>query len=80
MGLGTVEILIIILGAILLFGGKGLPGFAKSLGRGLREFQNATRDIKKEAKNISNSLEEISKEVNDTVNQSIEDEKKSGNS
>tara|TARA_Y100000590_G_scaffold384479_1_gene455903 strand:- start:528 stop:770 length:243 start_codon:yes stop_codon:yes gene_type:complete len=80
MGLGTAEILIIILGAILLFGGRGLPEFAKSLGRGLREFQNATRDIKKEAKNISNSLEEISKEVNDTVNQSIEDEKKSGNS
>lgn len=39
--IGTGE-LILILGAVLvLFGGKRLPEFAKSLGKGIREFKKA---------------------------------------
>ena len=77
MGLGTSEILIIILGIILLFGGKGLPGLARRLGKSLREFQNATRDIKEEVKSVSESFEEASEEINDTLNRSIKDKSNS---
>lgn len=38
--------LIVILGLILLlFGGKRLPEFAKSLGKGIREFKKACNGI-----------------------------------
>jgi sec-independent protein translocase protein TatA len=45
---GFQEILIILLVALLLFGGRRLPELAKSLGNGLREFRSALGDIKRE--------------------------------
>ena len=45
---GPWEIVIILVIVLLLFGGKKLPELARGLGKGLREFKNASRDIKKE--------------------------------
>ncbi len=59
MGLGPWEISLIILGIILLFGGKKLPELARGLGLGLREFKKAKDGIKDEVHNIS---DEVSKE------------------
>lgn len=39
--LGTGEILVILIVILILFGGKKLPEFAQSLGRGIREFKKA---------------------------------------
>lgn len=39
--MGTGEILIILLVILILFGGKKLPEFAQSLGKGIREFKKA---------------------------------------
>ena len=55
-GLGTGELIIILIVILLLFGGKKLPEFAKGLGSGLREFKNASRDIKKE---VDNAVDEV---------------------
>ena len=38
--------MIIILVVLLLFGAKRIPELAKGLGRGIREFKDATREIK----------------------------------
>ncbi len=51
-GIGTWEILIILLVALLVFGGKQLPQVAKGIGRGLRDFQKATQDAKDEIQKI----------------------------
>ena len=38
---GSGEILVILLVVLILFGGKKLPEFAQSLGKGIREFKKA---------------------------------------
>jgi sec-independent protein translocase protein TatA len=39
--IGTGELILILCVALLLFGGKKLPEFAKNLGKGIREFKRA---------------------------------------
>jgi sec-independent protein translocase protein TatA len=41
-GLGGTEIFLIILVLLLFFGGKRIPELAKGLGRGIREFKDAS--------------------------------------
>ena len=57
-GLGTGELIIILIVILLLFGGKKLPEFAKGLGSGLREFKNASRDIKKEVNDAASEADD----------------------
>jgi sec-independent protein translocase protein TatA len=40
-GLGTGEIMVILIVVLLIFGGKKIPELARGLGKGLREFQKA---------------------------------------
>jgi sec-independent protein translocase protein TatA len=42
---GIQEILLILLIALLLFGAKRLPEIGRGLGKGIREFKKASRDI-----------------------------------
>lgn len=53
-GLGPMEIFLIVLALLLLFGGKKLPELMRGAGRGIREFKdavnNATAEEKKEEK------------------------------
>ncbi|WP_412063667.1 twin-arginine translocase TatA/TatE family subunit [Rubrivirga sp. IMCC45206] len=46
--LGPFEILAILLVVLLLFGAKRIPEIARGLGKGIREFKDATNDIKHE--------------------------------
>ena len=47
-GLGPFEILLILLVVLLLFGAKRIPEIARGLGKGIREFKDATNEIKQE--------------------------------
>lgn len=44
--LGTPEIVLILIVALIVMGPKKLPEMAKSLGKGLREFRKAADDLK----------------------------------
>ena len=44
--LGAGEIFLILAVVILLFGAKKIPELARGMGRGIREFKDATKDIK----------------------------------
>ena len=46
-GIGTSEILIILLIALLILGPKEIPKVARTIGRGMRELQRAKDDISK---------------------------------
>ena len=51
-GLGTTEILLIVLVLLLFFGGKRIPELAKGLGKGIREFKDASSGKSEENKEI----------------------------
>jgi sec-independent protein translocase protein TatB len=45
-GIGTQELVIILVLALIIIGPKNLPDIAKALGKAFGEFQRATRDLK----------------------------------
>ncbi|MEM6644633.1 MAG: twin-arginine translocase TatA/TatE family subunit [Bacteroidota bacterium] len=45
---GPLELVIIFLVVLLIFGAKRIPEIAQGVGKGIREFKNATRDIQRE--------------------------------
>jgi sec-independent protein translocase protein TatA len=47
-GLGTWEIVLILLIILIFFGAKRIPELARGLGKGIREFKDATKEIKDE--------------------------------
>lgn len=47
-GVGTQELLVILLVVLLLFGGKRIPEVARSLGSGLRDLRRAMQDVQRE--------------------------------
>lgn len=59
---GGGEWIIIALAVLVLFGAKKIPEFARGLGRGIREFKDAVKDVKKEVdeagKEVPKKLEE----------------------
>ncbi len=60
-GIGTSEILIILLIALIILGPKEIPKIARTLGRTMREFQRATDELK----HTIDSEIEIDEEVTD---------------
>lgn len=50
-GLGVGEIVVVLVIALIFIGPKKLPGLAKGLGKGMREFQNALGGITDQIKN-----------------------------
>ena len=63
--IGTPEIIVVLVFILIFFGSKQIPGFARTLGKGLREFRRATEDIRKE---ITDSSKDISDDMHDFKN------------
>jgi sec-independent protein translocase protein TatA len=59
--LGTNEIIIILVIVLLLFGGRKIPELMRGLGKGVREFNDAKTNVKRE-------IEESSNDVKNSVN------------
>ena len=55
--LGFNEILIILLIVLLLFGGRKIPELMRGLGRGIREFNDAKTNVRKEIEEGINEKE-----------------------
>ena len=49
-GIGGMEMLLVFVIGLLLFGGKGLPDMARTLGKAIREFKKATAGVEDQVK------------------------------
>lgn len=43
--LGATEIILIVLAILILFGAKRIPELAKGIGKGMKEFKKAVREV-----------------------------------
>ena len=60
--LGTNEIIIILVIVLLLFGGRKIPELMRGLGKGVREFNDAKTNVKKEIEESANDVKTSVKE------------------
>jgi len=55
--------ILIVFAALMLFGGEKLPELARGLGKGIRDFKDASEDVKREINNQINNYEEKKTEI-----------------
>jgi sec-independent protein translocase protein TatA len=55
---GTTEIILIVFVILIFFGAKKIPELAQGLGKGIREFKKATREIEDEVHNEVRKIDE----------------------
>ena len=55
---GGTEWILIILAVLILFGGRKIPEFMRGLGRGIREFNDAKNNVRKEIEEGVNEKEQ----------------------
>ncbi len=60
--LGTNEIIIILVIVLLLFGGRKIPELMRGLGKGVREFNDAKSNVKREIEDSANDVKNSVKE------------------
>ncbi|MEE9187216.1 MAG: twin-arginine translocase TatA/TatE family subunit [Bacteroidota bacterium] len=58
--LGMSEILLILLVVLIFFGAKKIPELAQGLGKGMREFRKAAREVQEDIEGEGKKLEENS--------------------
>ncbi|MBW2624243.1 MAG: twin-arginine translocase subunit TatB [Deltaproteobacteria bacterium] len=63
-GIGTPELIVILVIALVVIGPKHLPEMARALGKGIGEFKKATNELK-ETINADEDLREISKSLSE---------------
>ena len=57
LNMGGGEMMVIVIAILLLFGGKKLPELARGLGKGIREFKDASEGVKREIHRNINSFD-----------------------
>ena len=56
--IGTTELLLILLVVLIFFGSKKIPELAQGLGKGIREFKKATREIQDDVEGEVKKIDE----------------------
>lgn len=60
--LGPTELVIIFAIILLLFGSKKLPELARGIGKGIREFQSATKEVTREFESAQDDINRSTKD------------------
>jgi sec-independent protein translocase protein TatA len=64
---GISEWVLIILAVLILFGGKKIPEFMRGLGKGIREFNDAKNNVRKELEDGINETPQPSNKSSQTT-------------
>lgn len=67
LNMGGSEIILILVAVLLLFGGKKLPELARGLGKGIREFKDASDGVKREIHRNINAMDLDKEDAEQTV-------------
>ena len=74
------EIFFVLLAVLLLFGSKEIPRIARMMGKGMKEFRQATDDIKREIQDNSgdviNDIKEMRDDIKKDANEVVKNVKK----
>jgi len=76
-GIGTAEILIVLVIALLLLGPKEIPKIARTLGRGMRELERAKDELKQTIEFEAEKDEADSKKTTENEEPSIKESRSS---
>ena len=72
-GVGTSELVIILIIALLILGPKEIPKVARTLGRGMRELQRAKDELKKNIEFDEDPVSEIRSDITEMINETSDD-------
>lgn len=70
-GLGTPELVVILILVLVLFGGRKIPEIMRGIGEGLREFRKASSDAQSEIKRLAE--EPVEDEQHEATDAQFED-------
>jgi sec-independent protein translocase protein TatA len=70
LNMGGGEMILIVIAILLLFGGKKLPELARGLGKGIREFKDASEGVKREIHRNINAVDVDEEDRKAEVNRS----------
>jgi sec-independent protein translocase protein TatA len=79
--IGPMELILIFVVALLVFGPKKLPEIGRSVGKAIREFKKTSEEIKSrieeeieasEVKDVAKTLETEAKEIKDNLNKELD--------
>ena len=71
--MGTGEFLLVLFIALIIFGPEKLPGMARTLGRVVRQFKQASDDFTKQVTHEVESIEAIKKDASQQVKSNVGD-------
>lgn len=74
LNMGSGEIMLILVAVLLLFGGKKLPELARGLGKGIRDFKDASDGVKREIHRNINSVDivdDLKSAINDEPDRTV---------
>lgn len=70
------EIMVLVLAILLFFGADAIPGFARTVGKVMREFRKATDDIKQEFETHTSDIKNDFNKLSDKVETGTSDIKR----
>lgn len=77
-GLGTPELVLILIAILVLFGGRKIPEIMRGIGEGMREFRKASTDAQGEIKRLAEEPLEKEPPVKQVVDAEITEARDEG--